>query len=408
LEFEYVDFPGIGLRVPVSRVLFSVFGLDVYTYAVIIAFALILMIFLGLRAAGRFGIKQDDIIDMMIFAIPASIICARLYYVAFTWDYYKANPIAILNLREGGLAIYGAVIGAFATVFVFTKIKKISPLAMLDFGVPYLVLAQGIGRWGNFVNQEAFGANTSLPWGMTSAEIVRRLNEFAPRLSAMGISVDASQPVHPTFLYESLWNIAIAAILFRLRGRKHFNGEVLCCYLIGYGIGRALIEGLRTDSLMLGSVRISQLLSVLFVIVCAVLFVAVRKNNPRRMTMESIRAGGGAGRAGANGGGDVIYGLDYKLGDIGLQNGDGDGDSGGKGESDGDGDGDESGADGGGEAGGDWSEAAGSGGDGDSGADGGGGSEAAGSDSDSIEGKTAGSDGDGGIEGGDGDAAAGD
>jgi phosphatidylglycerol:prolipoprotein diacylglycerol transferase len=327
LGVEYVEFPGLGLKLPVSRVLFNVFGLNIYAYAVIIAFALVLMIFLGLRASDRFGIKKDDIIDMMIFAIPVSIICARLYYVIFSWDYYKDDLLSVLNVRQGGLAIYGAVIGAFATVFVFARVRKISPLAMLDFGAPYLILAQGIGRWGNFVNQEAFGVNTTLPWGMTSAEIAGKLGEFAPRLEAMGIQVDAALPVHPTFLYESLWNIAVAALLFRLRGRKHFNGEVLFCYLIGYGIGRAFIEGLRTDSLMLGGERISQLLSMLFVLVCSILLAVFRYKNPARMTMEAIMAGGGAGSAGADDAADRITGLDYKLSDVDALGGEGEGES---------------------------------------------------------------------------------
>lgn len=378
---EYVEFPGLGLKLPVSRVLFNVFGLNIYAYAVIIAFALVLMIFLGLRASDRFGIKKDDIIDMMIFAIPVSIICARLYYVIFSWDYYKDDLLSVLNVRQGGLAIYGAVIGAFATVFVFARVRKISPLAMLDFGAPYLILAQGIGRWGNFVNQEAFGVNTTLPWGMTSAEIAGKLGEFAPRLEAMGIQVDAALPVHPTFLYESLWNIAVAALLFRLRGRKHFNGEVLFCYLIGYGIGRAFIEGLRTDSLMLGGERISQLLSMLFVLVCSILLAVFRYKNPARMTMEAIMAGGGAGSAGADDAADRITGLDYKLSDVDALGGEGEGESeaeGGDGEAGGGGSGEGGAGAGAGAGSGPDGEGDGSGADGGAGADAGGGGVAGG------------------------------
>ncbi|MDR3121469.1 MAG: prolipoprotein diacylglyceryl transferase [Clostridiales bacterium] len=280
MELEFVEFPGLGLKIPVSRTAFRLFGQDVYTYAVIIAFAIALMIFLGLRQSERYGIRQDMIIDMMIFALPSSIVCARLYYVIFSWDSYRGDLLAIINIRNGGLAIYGAVIGAFLAVFIFSRVRKISPFIILDFGVPYLLLAQGIGRWGNFVNQEAFGTNTTLPWGMTSSQIVSYLANRAEGLAAAGIIVDPAMPVHPTFLYESLWNVLIAVVLFQIRRHKKFNGEVLFCYLIGYGAGRAFIEGLRTDSLMLGSFRVSQLLSILLVVLCAALFLVFRKVSP--------------------------------------------------------------------------------------------------------------------------------
>ena len=291
MSFEYVDLPSMGLRVPVIRVLFRIFGQEIYTYAVIIALSVVLMIILGLRHAERYGMKQEDIIDFMIFALPASIICARLYYVAFTWDHYRDNPLDILNIRQGGIAIYGSVIGAFATLIIFSKIRKIDALKFLDFGVPYLLLSQGIGRWGNFVNQEVFGANTSLPWGMTSPQISAYLASNAQWLSTLGVTVDPMKPVHPTFLYESLWNILITCILFWLRRRRKYKGETLLGYLIGYGAGRAFIEGLRTDSLMLGGFRVSQLISVLVVAVCLAIIIFFHSKFKRYEELETVSEG---------------------------------------------------------------------------------------------------------------------
>ena len=280
MVFEYVEFPALGLRIPVARTLFKIFGQDIYTYAIIIALSIVLMIILGLRHGERYGIRQDTIIDLMIFAMPASIICARLYYVIFSWDSYKDNPIEIFNIRQGGIAIYGSVIGAFLTVLIFSKIKKISAMRFLDFGVPYLILAQGIGRWGNFINQEVFGTNTTLPWGMTSSQISAYLTLHQQWLASLGVAVDPTKPVHPTFLYESLWCVLVACFLFWLRRRMKYKGEVFFSYLIGYGIGRAFIEGIRTDSLMLGGVRISQLISVIAVAACLVIVIFFRKKLP--------------------------------------------------------------------------------------------------------------------------------
>ena len=288
---EYVYFPKIGIGIPVRRILFSPFGFPVYTYGVITAFALFLAVFLGLRKCEKCGISQDNIIDLMLFATPISIIFARLYYVIFSWDYFKDDFMKIINIREGGMAIYGAVIGALLTALVFTRIKKISTLNLMDFGVPYLLMAQGIGRWGNFVNQEVFGTNTNLPWGMISDEISRYITYNAPRLNELGILMDPLAPVHPTFLYESLWNLAVFAILLMLSKKKKFDGQILLGYLIGYGIGRAFIEGIRIDSLMLGSIRISQLLSVIFVIGGLIIYTILYRNSRNKIIAAASEIG---------------------------------------------------------------------------------------------------------------------
>jgi len=214
---------------------------------------------------------------VVLWFTPASIIGARLYYVIFSWDEFKDNLIDILNTRKGGLAIYGGVIAALITVFIFAKVKKINAFELLDFGIVYVPLAQAIGRWGNFVNQEAFGKNTDLPWGMTGNLIRKQLQISADKLSKMGIIVDPSKPVHPTFLYESLWNVGVFLLLLFFRKRKKVDGEVLLLYGILYGLGRAWIEGLRTDSLMIGNLRISQFLSIIIVIVFSVVLYIKRK-----------------------------------------------------------------------------------------------------------------------------------
>jgi len=205
-----VEFPGLwGLSLSVDRVAFEVYGISIYWYGIIIAAGFLLAVLLAMKNSKNVGIEPDRIIDLVIFAAPAAIICARLYYVIFSWDNFKDNLWEVFNTRNGGLAIYGAIIGAFVVGYVFAKVRKIAPLNLFDFGVPFFVLAQGIGRWGNFVNQEAFGTNTTLPWGMTSETVKSELE----RLKDSGISVDPTIPVHPTFLYESIMDVAIFLIL---------------------------------------------------------------------------------------------------------------------------------------------------------------------------------------------------
>jgi len=184
------------------------------------------------------------------------------------------------------LAIYGGIIGAVVTAAIFAKVRKIEILKLFDFGAPYLVLGQAIGRWGNFVNQEAFGTNTRLPWGMTSSTIQSEL----ARLRMEGMRVDPSVPVHPTFLYESLWDLAVFFMLIWYRKRKKLNGEVFFLYMSLYGIGRFFIEGIRLDSLYVGNLRVSQLLAFLFAVFFGILFV-VRRVKAARISEETTEAG---------------------------------------------------------------------------------------------------------------------
>lgn len=281
-----VEFPGLGLSIPVDPVAIHLGPISIYWYGIIIAVSFILAVFLAMRYSRKVGIEEESVIDLVLFAAPVAIICARIYYVILSWDKYKNDPAEIYKIWHGGLAIYGAVIGALVVAYFFAKSKKIAPFKLFDFGVPYLVLAQAIGRWGNFVNQEAFGVNTSLPWGMTGDKIKAMLAD----LQMQGMNVNPQLPVHPTFLYESLWDLAVFFTLVWYRKRKKLDGEVFFLYMILYGIGRFGIESLRTDSLMLGNLRASMGLAFLFAVGFAIAFF-VRRKKAGDAAVESAEAG---------------------------------------------------------------------------------------------------------------------
>lgn len=280
-----VSFPGLGLEFELRRWAFAIFGLPIYWYGIFIALAFLAAVVLALKSCRKFGLEPDNILDLVLFAAPVAIIGARLFYVVFNWDQYNDNLLDIVKLRDGGLAIYGGVIGALLVAWLYARRKKISFLHLMDFGVPYLVLGQGIGRWGNFVNQEAFGTMTALPW---------RMNGKVPDqyLTGQNPSIDLSLwGVHPTFLYESLLDIAIFLFLIFYRKKKKLDGEVMSLYFILYGIGRFVIEGLRTDSLYLGSFRISQLLSAVFVVIFIILFSVRRVRRKKAIDEQPVELG---------------------------------------------------------------------------------------------------------------------
>ena len=270
-----VRFPGLGLDFNIDRSAFGVFGLPVYWYGIIIALAFLLAVILAVKCSREFGIEPDSILDMVLWAAPTALVFSRLYYVVFSWDQYRDNLVDIFKVRDGGLAIYGAVIGALLAAWLYTRYKKIPFLKLADFSAPYLILGQSIGRWGNFINQEAFGYKTTLPWRMNGVEPDKYLNSLQENLDL------SKWGVHPTFLYESLWDFAVFLFLLYFRKRKKVEGEVLFMYFILYGAGRFFIEGLRTDSLMLGSIRVSQLLSLLLIIVFIALFIYRRSKKAR-------------------------------------------------------------------------------------------------------------------------------
>ena len=264
-----VSFPGLGLHFNVSPVAFKIGNFEVYWYGLIIATAMIVCVLLALKHAHKNKFAKDLIYDIMIVSIPSAIVGARLYYVLCEWSYYSADLKRIFDTRSGGLAVYGGIIGAFLGAFIMLRIKKIPFSTCADYCIVYIPLGQAIGRWGNFFNQEAFGTTTSLPWGMTSSEVSSYLSSHCPNL-------DPSMPVHPTFLYESLFNVLLFFILLYVRKRSKYAFETTSVYMILYGAVRFLIEGLRTDSLYIANtdLRTSQVLSLVLVLT-GLIYIAV-------------------------------------------------------------------------------------------------------------------------------------
>ena len=227
-----------------DRVAFTIFGIDVMWYGILMAIGMILGTLIALKEAKRVGIKEDNILDLAIIAIPVGLLCARLYYVIFNWEYYASNPSQVFNFRGGGMAIHGALIGGVLAGYLFSRYKKINFFKLADTVIIGMPLAQSIGRWGNFINKEAHGGPTNLPWG---------------------IMVDGVK-VHPTFLYESIWDFGIFVFLWMFRKKKSYEGQIIVLYAILYSLGRFFIEGLRTDSLMIGPLRMAQVISLVGVI----------------------------------------------------------------------------------------------------------------------------------------------
>lgn len=271
-----ISFPGLGLSFNPSRVAFSIGNKPIYWYGIIIAAGFLLAVYYAMRRADQFGLTQDNIIDMLICAVPLAIIGARAYYCLFSWNLYKDDPIRVLYIWEGGLAIYGGVIGAAIGLFLYTKVKKVKTSALLDIGGLGLLIGQSIGRWGNFMNREAFGAQTDsfLRMGLTDAS-------------------GATIYVHPTFLYESVWNAIGLLILHFYSKRRKFDGQIFLMYLGWYGLGRMFIEGLRTDSLYVGAsnLRVSQLLAgvcFLAVVIFLVYDKIFREHDPKDLYVNQV------------------------------------------------------------------------------------------------------------------------
>ena len=237
LAINNIGFPGLGLEFNINPVAVRIGSFSIYWYGIIIILAIIAAYFYAIKEAKRIGFDTETVSDVLLVALPSAIICARLY-VAFSWSSYASNPLDIFKIWEGGIAIYGAVIGAVIAVLIYCKVCKKSFMDIADIGMPAVLLGQAIGRWGNFVNCEAYGSETLLPWRMQIWE-----------------SPEKMISVHPTFFYESVWNLVGFLILFALRKHKPFKGFMLWGYMLWYGIGRFFIEGLRTDSLMFGNAR---------------------------------------------------------------------------------------------------------------------------------------------------------
>lgn len=261
---HYIEFPKLGWKLPLDDTLaeFRIGGMDITIkwYGVMIAIGFVLAVMYGLYRAKDFGFDPDRMIDIALVTTPIAFVGARLYYVFFSADVadYLADPVSILKIWEGGLGIYGGVIFAFAFGPLICRWRKQSPLAMMDIASMGFLIGQACGRWGNFFNQEAFGGNTDLPWGMTGDVI---------KAGFHGSGYDTDLPVHPTFLYESLWCILGFVLLHILSKRMYkFKGQLFCSYIIWYGVGRFFIESTRTDSLMIGTMKASQLVAILAIL----------------------------------------------------------------------------------------------------------------------------------------------
>lgn len=250
-----VSFPGLNFEFVLNKVAFSILGVNIYWYAILITFSIIIGLIFAKKNDGMYNIKFQDIIDYILIAIPISILFARLYYVIFNLDNYKDNLWNILNIRKGGIAIYGCIFGGAIVIIFYSKIKKINVLDLLDYIIPYVSLGQAIGRWGNFINVEAYGT------------------EYRGILR-MGI-IESNQyiEVHPTFLYESIITFILFFMLMYFQKNRKFKGEIFNIYLIIYSFFRMFIEELRVDSLMLGNIRISQLISIFIFIIAISIFV---------------------------------------------------------------------------------------------------------------------------------------
>lgn len=278
-----VEFPGLGLTFHLNRVAFQIGNLSVTWYGILITLGILIAMAFALSQCKKFGIIPDKLIDVVLGGVVGGIVGARLYYVAFSWDTFKNDLTSIFKTWEGGMAIYGGLIGAILVGALIVKLRKMKLLPVLDIACMGFLIGQAIGRWGNFVNVEAFGSNTSLPWGMTGERVTSYLSNSAnvEALNKLGVTVDALAPVHPCFLYESLWCALGFLLLFLYSKHRKFDGELFLMYTAWYGLGRGVIEGLRTDSLLLGSIRISQLLAFVLVIVAVIIWLVVRSKIKR-------------------------------------------------------------------------------------------------------------------------------
>ena len=306
---EILYFPKLNLVFNLSRVAFNLGPFKIYWYGILITIGFMLGFSYMSIMSKKFKLSIDNIIDVIIYSIIGAIIGLRTYYVAFHFDLYKNNLLDILKIWEGGLALYGGVIGGFLVGIIMCKKRKLPVLQVTDLVVGGLILAQSVGRWGNFVNVEAFGKNTNSIFGMTSVSIQNYLFKVAPKLANEGIIIDPTANVHPCFLYESFWCllgfILIMIITLNMnyniknsdnetndetdndKEKKHklniYPGMITSIYFIWYGTGRFFIEGLRVDSLMIGSLRVSKLLSLIFVVIFILLFfICILKNREKK------------------------------------------------------------------------------------------------------------------------------
>ena len=270
-NFSSISFPSLGIEVNPPRV-FSLGPLTVHFYGLIIATGLMLAVLYCCKRANQFGLKEDDILDGVLWVTPFAILCARIYYCAFSWQEYAADPISVLYIWNGGIAIYGGVLGAVIGVAVFCRIKKLKLAAVLDVVLLGFLIGQSMGRWGNFFNREAFGAPT----------------ETWLRMGLFNTLTGSWEYYHPTFLYESLWNAAGFVFLHFLSKKRKYDGQIALSYAAWYGLGRSFIEGLRMDSLYWGPFRVSQVLAAISCIaaVSVLIWQHFKPHDPEKMLVN--------------------------------------------------------------------------------------------------------------------------
>ena len=276
-----INFPNLGIYLDHVGKNISIFGFSIAYYGIVIVTGMLIAIWIAEREAKRTGQNPDQYLDLAMIGIAAGIVGARIYYVVFAWDYYKDDLLSIFNIRQGGLAIYGGIIGACIAVVIYSRKKKQSFGLLMDTASMSIVFGQIMGRWGNFFNREAFGDYTNNLFAMQLPVSAVRANEITQKMWDHAVTVNGVEyiQVHPTFLYESLWNVGVLLFLIWFRKKKKWDGEVFLMYLIGYGLGRIWIEGLRTDQLLLPVVElpVSQLLSGCLVVGCTIAAVWKRK-----------------------------------------------------------------------------------------------------------------------------------
>ena len=273
-NYSSISFPWLGLEVNPGRN-FDLGPLTINFYGLVIACGLLLAAWYGMKRAKTFGFTEDDILDGVLWVTPFAILCARAYYCIFSWESYADNPISLLYIWEGGLAIYGGVLGAAIGVTVLCLVKKLKLPALLDLVALGFLIGQSIGRWGNFFNREAFGAAT----------------ESFFRMGLLNIYTEEFEYYHPTFLYESVWNALGFVLLHFLSKRRKYDGQIALGYVAWYGLGRAMIEGLRVDSLYWGNFRVSQLLAAASCLIAVVVLVvlAFRPHDPAKMFCNRVQ-----------------------------------------------------------------------------------------------------------------------
>ena len=272
-NFSIISFPFLGLELNPPRAL-NLGPLSIHLYGLMIATGLILAVVYACRRSKEFGVKEDDLIDGVLWVTPFAILCARAYYCIFSWEQYAADPISVLYIWNGGLAIYGGVIGAVLGVIVFCKIKKLKVATILDMVLIGFLIGQSLGRWGNFFNREAFGAET---------------DSFF-RMGLLNEKTGVTAYYHPTFLYESVWNALGFLLLHFISKKRKYDGQVALCYAAWYGLGRCIIEGLRVDSLWWGPFRVSQLLAGISCLaaVALLLWQSFRPHDPANLFVNQV------------------------------------------------------------------------------------------------------------------------